>query len=360
MSGGVDSSVAAALLKEQGYDVLGVTMQIWPSYAKASEGKPGKPFGGCCGINEINDAKEVCQVLGIPHYTVNYREEFKKHVIQNFIDEYKNGRTPNPCIRCNEFMKFKLLIKKGEELGCGFIATGHYANIRPSPCPSDIPLPEGEGFHLLKGKDQRKDQSYVLYMMSQESLSKTLFPMGELTKDEARKSAKSYKLPVHDKKESQEICFIEDDNYGRFLGENIPEAIIPGDILDQSGSVVGKHKGIIFYTIGQKKGIGAHKVRKFVTKIDVKNNVITIGDNSDLMKDSLTADNLTFTSGIIPEGKIEVAAKIRYNSKEEPAVLEVIDNIAHVQFKEKQRAITPGQSVVFYGKDEVLGGGIIR
>ncbi len=342
MSGGVDSSVAAALLKEQGHEVLGVTMQIWPSK---------KEFGGCCSAKEINDAKEVCQVLGIPHYTVNYREEFKKHVIKDFIEEYKNGRTPNPCIRCNEFMKFKLLIAKAKELGCDKIATGHYALISAKG--------QGARVKLLKGKDNRKDQSYVLYMMSQQSLSKTLFPLGEFTKEKARQIAKEYKLPVHDKKESQEICFVEDDNYGRFLKENIPEAVVPGNILDQSGKVVGRHNGIIFYTIGQKKGIGAHGSRKFVTNIDVKNNTITIGDDSDLLKYSLTADNLTFTSGIIPKGKIDLAAKIRYNSKEEPATLEIKDGIAYVRFKEKQRAITPGQSVVFYNGEEVLGGGII-
>lgn len=355
MSGGVDSSVAAALLKEQGHEVLGVTMQIWPSK---------KEFGGCCSAKEINDAKEVCAVLGIPHYIVNYREDFKKHVIANFIEEYKNGRTPNPCIRCNEFMKFKLLIQKAEELGCEKIATGHYARIIPSPSgrggTASGRRAVGEGFHLLKGKDPKKDQSYVLYMMNQESLSKTLFPLGEFTKDKARKLAKNYKLPVHDKKESQEICFVEDNNYGNFLRENIPEAVDPGDIIDQSGKVVGKHHGIIFYTIGQKKGIGAHGSRKFVTDINVKNNTITIGDDSDLLKDSLTAHNLTFTSEQVPTGKIEVMAKIRYNSKEEPAVLEIKDGAAHVTFKEKQRAITPGQSVVFYSREEVLGGGIIR
>lgn len=362
MSGGVDSSVAAALLKEQGHDVLGVTMQIWSSFAKASEDKPSKPFGGCCGIKEINDAKEVCQVLRIPHYTVNYREEFKQYVIANFIEEYKIGRTPNPCIRCNEFMKFKLLISKGQELGCEKIATGHYAIISSKG--------QGSRVKLLKGKDNKKDQAYVLYMMNQESLSKTLFPLGEFTKDKARTLAKEYKLPVAEKEESQEICFIEDDNYGRFLKENIPEAIKPGNIIDQSGKEVGEHNGIIFYTIGQKKGIGAHGSRKFVTKIDVKNNTITIGDDKDLLKDSLTADKLTFTSGLVPKGppcrasgeagKIDLAAKIRYNSKEEPATLEIKDGIAYVNFKEKQRAITPGQSVVFYIKDEVIGGGIIK
>ncbi len=337
MSGGVDSSVSAALLKEQGYDVLGITMQIWP-------GK--KDFGGCCGLKEIEDAKEVCRVLGIPHYTVNYREEFKKYVIQNFIEEYKNGRTPNPCIRCNEFLKFKLLLKKAEELGCTKIATGHYAQIKDG--------------RLFKGVDQRKDQSYVLYMMNRESLRKTLFPMGEYTKEEGRKLAKKFKLPVAEKKESQEICFIDDDNYGRFLKENIPEAINPGDIIDQSGIVVGKHKGIIFYTIGQKKGIGAYGARKFVTKIDVLKNTITIGNDNDLMGNTLTADHVTFTSGQAPEGEIEVAAKIRYNSKESPAILSANDNIVRLNFKENQRAITPGQSVVFYKGDEVIGGGIIN
>ncbi|MFC1496705.1 tRNA 2-thiouridine(34) synthase MnmA [Candidatus Margulisiibacteriota bacterium] len=328
MSGGVDSSVSAALLKEQGHQVVGITMQI---------------FGR---KNSIEDAKKVCSILDIPHHTLNLRKEFQDLVIKDFINEYKNGRTPNPCIRCNQFLKFDLLLKKAEQLGCTHIATGHYARIKSG--------------RIFKGIDCKKDQSYVLYMLSQTTLSKTLFPLGEYTKEEVRKLAKQHGLPTAEKKESQELCFVEDDNYGRFISEKLLQAAKPGKLLDKDGNIVGEHNGIIHYTIGQKKGIGAHKVRKFVTNIDVKNNTVTIGDDSDLMQKCLTADNLSFTTNHHPAGKLEVQAKIRYNSREEPAFLEVINGKAKVTFNEKQRAITPGQSVVFYFGDEMIGGGIIR
>ncbi|KAF0133598.1 MAG: tRNA-specific 2-thiouridylase [Candidatus Saganbacteria bacterium] len=338
MSGGVDSSVAAALLKEQGYNVIGATMQIW---------EPKNDFGGCCSLSAVNDAKRVADILGIKHYVLNFRKEFNKLVIDNFIEEYKNGRTPNPCIRCNQFLKFDLLLKKAKELGADFIATGHYARIISNK--------------LLKGLDQTKDQSYVLYTMTQKSLAHTLFPLGDLTKKDVRKLALIFKLPVAEKKESQEICFVEDNNYSNFIKEKFPKIEKPGLIIDKTGKAVGEHNGIIHYTVGQRKGIGAHKgTPKYVVEINNKNNSIIIGDQKDLLKTELTAENVSFISGKFPTDPINLSAKIRYNSKETEAVLyPESKNKAKIIFKSPQRAVTPGQSVVFYNREEVLGGGII-
>ncbi|PIS30623.1 tRNA 2-thiouridine(34) synthase MnmA [Candidatus Saganbacteria bacterium CG08_land_8_20_14_0_20_45_16] len=355
MSGGVDSSVAAALLKEQGYECLGVTM-VLACATKASD-------RGCCSLESVNDAQKVAKMLGIPHYTLNFKEEFKKCVIDNFIAEYKNGRTPNPCIRCNQFIKFDYLLKKADELGCEKIATGHYVRIQNLKLQTSN-LKTTENYKLLKGKDTKKDQSYVLYMLNQETLARVLFPLGEMTKQEVRQKAKALGLPVHDKAESQEICFVEDDNYAGFIKEKCPEAVKPGKIVDTKGNVVGQHDGVAFFTLGQRKGIGAHQGQpKYVVKIDVKTNTVVIGDQEDLMGKELVARDLTFVSGQLPAQPLKIKAKIRYNSIEAPAVLEMLgkeQEEGKVIFEKPQRAITPGQSVVFYNGEEVLGGGIIR
>jgi tRNA-uridine 2-sulfurtransferase len=348
MSGGVDSSVAAALLKEQGYDVIGITMQVWPAASNKAT--------ACCSLEAVEDAKRVANKLGIPHYVLNFRDVFQKDVIDNFIKEYKKGRTPNPCVRCNQFIKFDHLHQKAKEMGAEFVATGHYSRIVP-------------GFRLLKGVDKRKDQSYALYMMNQESLAHTLYPLGELTKEEVRKLAKKYDLPVAEKPESQEICFVEDDNYGRFIKEKCPEVVKPGPILDVEGNVVGQHDGIAFYTIGQRKGIGAHKGDpKYVIALDRERNAVIIGNQEDTFGKELVVDNVSFISGKSPDKPLKIKAKIRYNCSEAEAVLEMKAKAeSKVIFEKPQRAITPGQSVVFYlpagrhGKgDEVLGGGIIN
>ncbi|MEE8638672.1 MAG: tRNA 2-thiouridine(34) synthase MnmA [Candidatus Margulisiibacteriota bacterium] len=359
MSGGVDSSVAAALLKEQGQDVIGATMQVWSSSAlRASEDKPSKRFGGCCGIAEINDAKRVADRLNIPHYTLNFRDVFKEKVIDNFVSEYKNGRTPNPCIKCNQYIKFDHLMVKAKELDCDYIATGHYARIESRKQKVEHRTQE---YYLKKGADKRKDQAYVLYMMNQENLSHTLYPLGDLTKDGVRKIAKDLGLPVHDKDESQEICFIEDDDYGRFLKEVYPEAVKPGPILDREGNILGMHGGIAFYTLGQRKGIGSHQgLPKYVIQIDQEKNAIVIGDQKETFGNELIAEGVNYVSGEVPREPLKVSAKIRYNSPEAEAVLYPLENNnAKVVFKKTQRAITPGQSVVFYKGDEVIGGGII-
>ncbi|MCX5750571.1 MAG: tRNA 2-thiouridine(34) synthase MnmA [Candidatus Saganbacteria bacterium] len=349
MSGGVDSSVAAHLLKEAGYDLVGVTMNV---YKSACQGRKG----ACCGIDEVEDAKRVAHQLGIPHYTLNLKQDFKKYVIDNFIEQYKQGRTPNPCVRCNQFIKFDALLDKAKALGCNYIATGHYARIK-----SKIQnLKSQQGYLLLKGVDKRKDQAYVLYMLTQEVLAHTLFPLGELNKAEVRKIAKKQKLHVHDKKESQEICFVEDNDYIRFLKEVAPEVIKPGPILDKNGAKVGEHEGIAFYTLGQRKGIGAHRGEpKYVVKIDAERNAIIIGDQEELLGTELMVGEINYILGEAPKGPMEVTAKIRYNSREAESVLYPGER-ARLIFKEPQRAITPGQSVVFYKGEEVVGGGIIQ
>jgi tRNA-uridine 2-sulfurtransferase len=353
MSGGVDSSLAAALLQEQGYDLIGVTMSLYCG-TKAAE-------SGCCSLNAARDAKKVADQLGFPHYTVNFKDNFQKLVIDDFINEYRQGRTPNPCIRCNQFIKFDLLLNKAKELGADFVATGHYSRIK-----SEIRNPKFEAdskseilnYKLLKGKDSKKDQSYVLYRLTQDQLAHTLFPLGEMTKHKVREKAKELELPVAEKPESQEICFVEDDDYGRFIRANAPELVKPGDIVDVNGKVVGRHEGIAFYTIGQRKGIGHHRgAPKYVIGIDPAKNTVIIGDDEDTLKSELVATNLTFISGVAPSEQLVIFAKIRYNASEAEATLYTDGRVV---FKHPQRAVTPGQSVVFYQGEEVLGGGIIK
>jgi len=358
MSGGVDSSVAAALLKEQGYDCIGITMSLTCS-TKSFE-------GGCCGLTAVEDAKKVADKLGIPHYVVNFKDQFQQYVIDDFIQEYKNGRTPNPCVRCNQFIKFDHLIRKADELEAEYIATGHYAIIKP-PSPSGrrggVLSDRGdEGLKLFKGKDEKKDQSYMLYRLNQEALARTLFPLGEFVKEEVRQKAKELGLPVHDKEESQEICFVEDNNYANYLKEKCPEVARPGPIVDKDGKYVGAHEGIAFYTIGQRKGIGAHQsLPKYVIKIDVKNNTLVIGDQEDTFASTLQAGQVSYVSGRSPMSALAIKAKIRYNSPEAEAMLEPINgDKVEITFKKPQKSITPGQSVVFYCGEEVLGGGIIN
>ncbi len=343
MSGGVDSSVAAALHKQKGYDVIGITMDIWP--AKADN------FGGCCSATAVDDAKSVADKIGIPHYVINYREYFKEAVINNFVEEYRNGRTPNPCIRCNQFIKFSQLFKKADELGAEYISTGHYAIISK----------DKELYSLKKSVDRTKDQSYFLYGMSQNALKRTLFPVGDMTKNQTREIAQKIGLSVADKKDSQEICFIEDNNYGRFLSDNISEAIIPGPIYDTEGNQIGMHRGIPFYTVGQRKGIGLPFGKPFyVVHIDMDNNSIIVGDEKETFGKSLLAENMIWTSIDQPKKSFSAKAKIRYSTDEHDVkVVPSKNGTIKVSFKKPARSITPGQSVVLYKKDIVLGGGII-
>ncbi|MFH1390520.1 MAG: tRNA 2-thiouridine(34) synthase MnmA [Candidatus Margulisiibacteriota bacterium] len=351
MSGGVDSSVAAALLKEQEYDLIGVTMTLYCSNSASER--------SCCSASAAADAKKVADRLGFPHYTINFKDDFQRSVIHNFIEEYKAGRTPNPCVRCNQFLKFDLLPRKAREMGAEFVATGHYARIMAND--QFQVTNEGKARYILfKGKDPKKDQSYFLYRLTQGQLAHTLFPLGGLTKEEVRLKARALGLPVAEKKESQEICFIEDDNYGRFLREKVPEVVRPGPIIDKYGNKVGEHEGLVFFTIGQRKGVGAHREPRYVIGLDNAKNAVVIGSKEETYGTELTAEDLSFISGRLPVGPLAVTAKIRYNAVEAAAtVTRDQEGAARVVFAKPQLAITPGQSVVFYKGEEVLGGGII-
>jgi len=341
MSGGVDSSVAAALLMEAGYEVIGVTMQIWPSAQSA--------FGGCCGLEAVEDAKRVAHQLGFPHYVMNLRDIFARMVIADFCREYSLGRTPNPCIRCNQYIKFDALLERIKQLDADFIATGHYARIEQSP----------DGYRLLKAVDQTKDQSYFLYTLGQKELQHLLLPLGDLRKVEVRELAAKLSLPVSTKRDSQDICFIPDNDYRLFLASRIP--VKSGEIVDTKGKVLGKHNGLAQYTVGQRQGLGLTSNRRlYVTKLDATSNRLVVGTKDQLLSDALIVSKLSWVSGKAPDEPISITAKVRYKSPEATARLHLSNGVGEVQFYQTQWAITPGQSVVFYQGDTVLGGGIIQ
>lgn len=354
MSGGVDSSVAAALLHERGYRVIGVTMNLW-DYTRV--GGNINRDSGCCSIDTMDDARAVCHKLGVPHYVVNFREQFEAAVTDDFISEYMEGRTPNPCVRCNTYIKWGVLIQKAEELGADKIATGHYARVA---------YDDASGRYFLKrGKDGKKDQSYALWGIRQLGLARTLFPVGEFTKDEIRQIARRLGLRTAEKPESQEICFIPDNDYTRYLRMKRPEIetqLREGEIVDQRGKYLGSHAGFPFYTIGQRKGLGiSAPLPVYVTEIDAGNNRIVVGSNDDLRHTGLIADNVNWIAIEKLEGEMEVDAKIRYNSPGAPAVIRPSETGGvELRFIEPQRAVTPGQSVVFYQGEVVVGGGVIR
>lgn len=350
MSGGVDSSVAAALLKEEGYQVIGVTMQIWPSDRNAGVDR----FGGCCGTGAIEDARKVAYKLGIPHYVMNFREIFAREVIDDFCQEYRQGRTPNPCIRCNQYIKFGALLEKARGLGADLFATGHHARIERD---------ENTGKYLLKkGVDRRKDQSYFLYPLTQSQLSRTLLPVGNLTKEKVREIAEEMALPVAAKPESQEICFIPDNDYAAFLTDYIPGAARPGIILNERGDTLGSHRGIIFYTVGQRKGLGiSGKEPFYVTAIEAERNAVIAGTKGQASGDELIANSLNWILVDTLTQPLATRAKIRYRHQEAEAIVTTLDKEqVQVKFKEPQFAITPGQAIVFYDKETVVGGGIIE
>ncbi|MBI2862182.1 MAG: tRNA 2-thiouridine(34) synthase MnmA [Chloroflexi bacterium] len=349
MSGGVDSSVVAALLAEQGHEVIGITLNVWP---KESEGSNGRA-NGCCGLSAVEDARRVSTLVGIRHYVLNFREVFAERVIADFVREYLAGRTPNPCIRCNEHIKFAAFLAKAEGLGADFIATGHYARIS---------FDSRRGRYLLRrAADERKDQSYVLYPMKQKQLQRTLMPLGEFTKSETRRLAAAFGLPVATKPESQELCFVMDRDYAAVVAARAPEAAAPGPILDREGRVLGQHQGISHYTIGQRKGLPLAVGRPmFVAAIDPGRNAVIVGEDRDLYSDVLIAGEVNLIGCPRLESRLPVHAKVRYRM---PAVDAEVSLLGHdrvvVRFAMPQRAITPGQAVVFYKGDEVLGGGTI-
>ena len=351
MSGGVDSSVAAALLKEEGYQVIGVTMQIWP---RGSQGHDVKEYGGCCGIDAIEDARRVAFKLGILHYVMNFRDIFAQTVITDFYQEYSLGRTPNPCIKCNQYIKFGILLEKARQLGADFIATGHYARVETD---------QVSGRYLLKkGADQNKDQSYFLYPLTQEQLGHTLFPIGSHIKSSVKEKAVELELPIAARPESQEICFVANNDYPEFVKDYIPQAARPGPIMDRQGKILGEHRGILSYTIGQRKGLGIAAPRPlYVIAIEPDRNAIVVGDKDGVYSGELIASNLNWISIAAPEQTIESKAKIRYRHEEAEANIAPINgDKVHVKFREPQMAIAPGQAVVFYDGDTVIGGGTIE
>lgn len=348
MSGGVDSSVAAWLLKEQGYDVIGVTMQIW----QEEDEQVQEENGGCCGLSAVDDARRVASSLGIPYYVMNFRKEFKEHVIDYFIDEYLHGRTPNPCIACNRYVKWESLLERSRRIGADYIATGHYARIEK--------LPNGR-FSLRVSETGAKDQTYALYNLTQEQLSSTLMPVGSYTKDEIRKMAKELGLLVAEKPDSQDICFVPDGDYASFIEETTDAGSRPGNFVLSDGSVVGTHKGIIHYTVGQRKGLGlslGHPV--FVLEIRPDTNEIVVGTGEESLTRKVRACHINFMSVEDLPGKKRVFAKIRYNHKGAWCTAEKTgeDEIL-CTFDEPQRAVTPGQALVLYDGEYVLGGGTI-
>ena len=385
MSGGVDSSVAAALLKKQGLEVIGATMCF--NIQSDQKKRPS-----CCGIEGIEDARRVAQILGIRHYVLNFAKELEDKVIADFVSEYARGRTPNPCIRCNQYIKFDALLKKARSLDCDYLATGHYARItrnqKPvlrlrspqcrAPCVQalrceaglalskvEVPVTSNQKYLLKRGKDKVKDQSYFLYCLKGKILPQILFPLGEYTKLQVRNLAKRLKLPVAEKPGSQEICFILNTDYRGFLKTRLPRMkkdIRPGPIKDLEGKILGQHKGIHLYTIGQREGLGiSAKTRLYIVKIDAKKNVIFVGKEKDVYSQGLVASKLNFINIDFPQKPLEVKAKIRYNHKEAPAkLIPLSDTKIRIEFKQPQKAITAGQSVVFYDRDVVLGGGIIE
>ncbi|MFH1079225.1 MAG: tRNA 2-thiouridine(34) synthase MnmA [Pseudomonadota bacterium] len=340
MSGGVDSSVAALLLKEQGCDLAGVTMRFGVQEAEGEKPR-------CCGPDAVDDARLVCCRLGIPHYILDYAGDLEEKVIGPFIAEYARGRTPNPCVNCNRHLKFGMMLDKAKAMGFDYLATGHYAAIDKTET----------NYCMKRPKDRRKDQTYFLYHVAKEKLGSILFPLAPYTKEEVRAIAEKAGLPAAAKSESQDICFVMQRNYHAFMAERLPE-IHPGWIVDKNGRKLGKHRGVMFHTIGQRGGLGiSHPTPLYVIAIDTSQNQVVVGDKTDLQARSLRAGDLNILAGNWPD---TVCAKIRYRKKEAPCRVVFEDDKALVLFEENQEAITPGQSVVFYDGDVVLGGGVIE
>ena len=345
MSGGVDSSVAAAILKKEDYEVIGVTMRLWTE----KNGDTSAAHRRCCSLEETEDARRVCQILDIPFYIVNFEAQFRTYVVDYFCSEYLRGRTPNPCLVCNKRIKFDILLNRALALGADYLATGHYARIER----------RDGGCLLLKAADSAKDQSYVLYSLGQRELERLLFPMGLYSKSQARRMAQEMGLPVWDKAESQETCFIFNGDYREFLAER--SAHQPGDIVDAGGRLLGRHSGIGFYTVGQRRGLGlVSREPLYVLEIDSENNRVVVGSDEQLLRKELCASGVSYVSGEPLEQPTAVTAKIRYKSPEAKAMLYPRGERVRLVFEEPQRAITPGQAVVFYDGDVVLGGGIIE
>ena len=352
MSGGVDSSVAACLLKNEGHEVIGLSFELWDRRGLA-------PSGVCCSIETVELARSVARQLGIHHITADVRDAFYHHVIEEFCQSYCRGSTPNPCILCNKYIKFDVLMRKAAELGAEFVATGHYARIE---CDDRHRADNDRRMLLKKGIDTKKDQSYVLYVMKQDELACTLFPLGTMKKAETRRVAEGLGLASALREESQEICFVGEEQYSGFIRRFSPEAVNPGKILDTTGKIVGEHRGIAFYTIGQRRGLGiASPHPRYVVCIDPSRNVIVVGSRDEAMKKILKVRDINWIGLDSLTGPVEAHVKIRSTMSEAPALLRPgSSGTVIVDFQEPQWAPAPGQSAVFYGGDSVLGGGIIE
>ena len=360
MSGGVDSSAAAAILKRQGHELVGFTMQLWNQRRGLSVDENGEPLPSrCCSLDDVYDARRVAEELDFPFYVLNLEKEFERDVVQPFVDSYLKGQTPIPCVACNSRLKFASLDKLAASLDCEKVATGHYARVQ---------FDEGANrYRLLRGRDEQKDQSYFLWELTQDQLSRALFPLGELTKTDARQAARENQLAVAEKKESQEICFVPDGDYAGFIDRYLAAEAetdrlpVPGEIVDTDGKVLGQHSGIHRYTIGQRRGIGIAQSRPlYVLNIDAAHNRVVIGGEDELQQDEFTAHGVNWIAFDHPRQPVRSEVRVRYRHNAAPATITPLpDHRARVRFDTAQRAITPGQSTVFYRGDEVLGGGWI-
>lgn len=354
MSGGVDSSVTAGLLKNQGFDVIGITLRLWE---EENTCVVTDNIHACCSLASVDDAKEVADVLGIPHYTLDFRQVFSQDVISYFIEAYTQGKTPNPCIACNKWIKFGLLWEQAKQFGADFLATGHYARI--------VYDKDRQVYSLLRGADRKKDQSYVLYQLTQEVLPHLLFPMADFAKADTRALAAEWKLPVFNKPESQDICFIPDNDYKSFLRKRVPACFQPGDFVDTTGKVIGRHQGIPCYTIGQRRGLqlGGPGGPYYVIALNVAHNQVIVGSEKELFTTHVPIHEVSWVEEI-PTKPFVALGKIRYAAKE--ALCQVYpstEGMTYVEFQQPQRAVTSGQALVLYDVqtgERVLGGGIIK
>ncbi len=344
MSGGVDSSVAAALMLDQGYEVIGVTLKQW-------EGEDGQmPLAGCCTVSDAEDARRVAAQLDVPYYVLDYVDEFTEKVVDHFGEMYAAGLTPNPCIECNRRVRFSVLLERTKALGCDVLVTGHHARIRQ----------DADGYHLIKAVDGTKDQSYVLHMLGQDDLARVRLPVGEMTKDAVRDYAKGMGLRTAAKPDSQDLCFVGHGSYRDFIRQRFPDAARPGPLVASDGEVIAEHGGMVDFTIGQRKGLGvAFGERRYVVDIDAPTATVTLGSKDELLSQGCVVDDVTFVSGSPPsDSRIQI--KVRYRSEPVPAVLSGAGTEWSVSFDHPVHAVAPGQAAVFYSGDEVLGGGTIR
>ena len=345
MSGGVDSSVAALLLADAGFEVIGMMLRLWSEPGDCGQSNR------CCTPQSVDDARRVAGILRIPFYIVNAEDAFKSAVVDNFVDEYARGRTPNPCIACNRQVRFKLLLERALTLAADYLATGQYARI----------VAEDGIYHLLKGVDANKDQSYVLHVLGQQQLSHVLFPLGDLTKPQVRALARQRGLPVADKAESQDICFLAGSDHAAFVATNANIPVRPGPICDESGKVMGEHRGLSYYTVGQRHGLGlATGMPLYVTLIDAEHNALFVGPAESLLHRHLTLSSTSYVADVVPSAPFLCQVRLRYKAQEHAAVVTALPaGAAIVDFDEPQRPVSPGQAAVFYNDGEVLGGGII-